>query len=195
MFDEKGDAMIKAQPIPTTAFENLVAAGAVTPKTLEVLRDRIAKHANPSPPSFFSADEFRCLVAVADVILAEIESGHAEAAAAFIDCRLCDQEGKGWRYDELPPETEMYRVGLARIDSYAKDRSGKLFAGHSRDERSLMVKELFEREGCEPALDLFWEEALVDVIESHYSHPAVQLRIRAYGMADVKPPISGVTEV
>ena len=119
----------------------------------------------------------------------EAESICAEVAA-MIDARLADGTGNGWRFNDMPPDGDCYRIGLKRIEELSLasyDTPFELLDGSLQD----CVLRGANHIGGVPSVRpsgfpaRFFEELLVEVVECAYSHPLMQEHIGYAGMADL----------
>src|SRR5829696_8825953 len=88
-------------------------------QTREVVRRRLEEI---PPLRFFNEHEARTLKAVAERIVPQPERGGAEKIpiVPWIDEKLYEDKRDGYRYEELPPQREAWRLGLAGIDEAAR---------------------------------------------------------------------------
>ncbi|RYG79446.1 hypothetical protein EON77_09110, partial [bacterium] len=94
----------------TPSLPDLLNSGLLTPPTKAAFEGRLTP---PAPGGFFTPEELARLTRVVEALRPDLPGYDAPAVAARIDDRLIRGEGKGWRYDELPPDGEAYRQGLA----------------------------------------------------------------------------------
>jgi hypothetical protein len=95
-------------------------------QTREVVRKRLEEI---PPIRFFSHEEAQTLAAVAERILPQPERGEIEKVliTPWIDEKLLEDKRDGYRYEEMPPQREAWRLGLAGINQTAQ----ALFDGKS----------------------------------------------------------------
>jgi Gluconate 2-dehydrogenase subunit 3 len=74
------------------------------------------------PIRFFNEHEARSLAAVAERIIPQHDRNESERVpiAPWIDEKLYEDERDGYRYEELPPQREAWRLGLKGIDEAAR---------------------------------------------------------------------------
>ncbi len=164
-------------------LESLLESDRVTEPTRHVLRARLLE---PDPQRmFFTTDEFALLEAVSSRLIPQLRGN----LAAQVDSRLAKGEGKGWRFDVLPPDDELYQLGLRGLEELAQTQRGSSFAELSALEMDeiLMSVQRGEVSGgiweTLPAAQ-FFAELLTELTELHYSHPLAQLEIGYIGFAD-----------
>lgn len=87
-------------------------------QTREVVRKRLEKI---PPIRFFTEHEARTLAAICDRIVPQPDRGEALKIpiVPWIDEKLYEDKRDGYRYEELPPQREAWRLGLAGIDETA----------------------------------------------------------------------------
>ena len=164
-------------------LQTLLESDGVTEPTRDALRARLLE---PAPQrAFFTETEFALLEVVSSRLIPQFHS----SLAAQVDARLFKGEGKGWRFDTLPPDGEMYRLGLRGLEALAQTQHGASFTELpvlEMDALLLMVQRGEVSSGVWDALPAarFFEELLTELTELHYSHPFAQLEIDYTGFAD-----------
>lgn len=95
-------------------------------QTREVVRRRLEEI---PPIRFFTDEETKLLEAVAERIVPQPDRGQAEKIpiVPWIDQKLHEDKRDGYRYEEMPPQREAWRLGLAGINQAAHG----LFDGQS----------------------------------------------------------------
>ncbi|WP_077924165.1 gluconate 2-dehydrogenase subunit 3 family protein [Spirosoma sp. 209] len=174
---------------PANTIRSLLQTDLVTAPTREALNGRL--NAPPRQPTFFSADEFALLQAVCDRLVPQEgrEPSQRIDIASGIDLRLSENKSNGWRYDDMPPDGEAYRLGLRGFDESAQAWFGQPFRNLSPEQQDevLAAVQALEAPGSTwdilPA-DHFFEELLAEAVENYYSHPLAQEEIGYVGMAD-----------
>ncbi len=164
----------------------LLKTDLVTDPTRDVLTERL--NAPARQPTFFSSDEFILLEAVCDRLVPQQAAERIDMAGP-IDKRLTEGAGDGWRYDDMPPDGEAYRLGLRGIVESAEAMFGSSFQNLSDEQRDKVLGGIQamnvpgETWKTLPA-DLFFEELIADAAGAYYSHPLAQAEIKYVGMAD-----------
>lgn len=164
-------------------LQRLLESDRVTPPTRDALRTRLLE---PDPHrAFFTEPEFALLEVVSARLIPQAHSN----LAAQVDARLAKGEGKGWRFDTLPPDGAMYQLGLRGLEELAQSRHGSRFAALSALEMDKLLLSVQRGEvsgGVWDALPAarFFTELLTELTELHYSHPLTQLEIGYTGFAD-----------
>jgi hypothetical protein len=95
-----------------------------------------------------------------------------------IDERLRTNSLNGFRYEDMPPDQEAYRIGLKAIDEMARARYELPFADLEVHRQELILKSLHDGKP-DPAHETwkrmpvhrFWALLMEDCITAYYSHP------------------------
>jgi hypothetical protein len=161
----------------------------VTEPTRKALQDRIWQGNRKKGNRFFSPYHFFLLSIVCDRLVEQDPEDRILNIAYFIDERLDNNTGDGWRYADMPPDDVMLLTGLEGISETALAMYGKLFIVLKKEEQ---IKVLVSVQKGNPMGNIwktfsamkFFEELLAEVTEIFFSHPSVQLQIGYVGMAD-----------
>ncbi len=158
------------------------------PKTRRVVLDRLH---NVPERGFFSPREYATLAAVCARLLPQ-EDRPADLRipiAPFIDRRLDQGSGNGYRYEDMPWDDTAYRRGLQGIDETSRAlRGGRDFVALAPDEQDVVLGAV---EDGEPPGETwrtlparrFFRQLLQDVIQVYYAHPAAWNEIGFQGPA------------
>ena len=146
-------------------------------QTREVVRRRLEE---VPPIRFFNDHEARTLAAVAERIIPQPDRSEAEKVpiVPWVDEKLYEDKRDGYRYEELPPQREAWRMGLAGIDETAR----ALFDGKAFVELELLSQDVvlthvargdapgavWERM---PAARFFKSVLSITVVKIYYAHP------------------------
>ena len=95
-----------------------------------------------------------------------------------VDYRLYTNQISGYRYETLPPDREVYRLGQQAIDAEAKYRYNGAFLVLPYLQQDLVLKAIHDGQP-EAAGEIwksmsvhrFWQHIMNDAIEAYYSHP------------------------
>jgi hypothetical protein len=147
----------------------------------EATRDVVTKRVASLPPiRFFSPDDAALLQAVIDRVLPQDDRtpGKRIPILEAIDERLDKNELSGFRYDNMPPDREAYRLGLQAIDAMARERFKMPFIELSSFPQEVILKSIHDGKpdpevatwGKLP-LNRFWSMVLEDCVTAYYSHP------------------------
>lgn len=146
--------------------------------TREVVLKRLRQHTTPL--RFFSPEEARVLQAVADRILPQDDRdmAHTIPIVPVIDDRLAANRIDGYRYDDMPPDPEAYRLGLRAIDEIAHAMFGQPFTALAPDQQERTLQTIHD--GQPPAgqdiwrrmnIQRYWMLLVQDCVEAYYAHP------------------------
>ena len=132
------------------------------------------------PIRFFTPDEEKTLRAVVDRVLPQEDRQHAYRidVLAGIDERLFENRLEGYRYADMPPDQEAYRLASRAFEQMARDQYGPSFDAldtvrqetllrsvHHAD--PLSAKELWSQMNIER----FWTMLVADCCSVYYAHP------------------------
>jgi hypothetical protein len=146
-------------------------------QTRRVVRRRLEEI---PPLRFFTEHEARTLAAVAERIVPQPERGETEKVpiVPWVDEKLYEDEGDGYRYEELPPQREAWRLGLAGVDEAAR----ALFGGRTFVELDPLSQDVVLRHvergdppGATwerlPAARFFGSVLSITLVKIYYAHP------------------------
>ncbi|MGC1338462.1 MAG: gluconate 2-dehydrogenase subunit 3 family protein [Candidatus Binataceae bacterium] len=146
-------------------------------KTREVVLDRVN---NVPEIRFFSPQEIRLLGAVCDRILPQDDrdDSHKIPIVPQIDRRLFENSHNGYRYEDMPPDREAFKLGLAAIEKIAQHlyRCGFIEIGPL--EQDEILRSLHDGNPSaahdiwiQMPVERFWMLLVSDCAEAYYSHP------------------------
>jgi len=164
----------------------LLQTDLVTDPTRNVLTERL--NAPARRPTFFSPNEFALLEAVCDRLVPQQATEHIDMAGQ-IDKRLTDGGSDGWRYDDMPPDGEAYRLGLRGIAQSAEAMFGDAFQNLSDEQQDKVLGDIQAMDAPgetwkQLPANRFFEELMAETADAYYSHPLAQAEINYVGMAD-----------
>ena len=147
----------------------------------EATRKVILKRVEKTPPiRFFSAAEAALLEAVCARLLPQDDRDEAHRVPLIngIDERLFEGRTDGYRYEQMPPDGEAYKLGLKGIEAVAQHLCGRAFTELGPLDQDRTLKTLHDGEppagqevwGRMP-VHRFWMLMLQDVVEQYYAHP------------------------
>lgn len=167
----------RAQPGYYPGFSTLAQQAFWDDATRRVVLDRVA---NIPPFRFFSPEEARLLEALCSRLLPQDDRDAARRIplAPRIDERLHAGRIDGYRYDDMLPDGEAYRLGLRGVQEIAETLTGKRFEQLGLLDQDRALKTLHD-DAPPAASDVwrrvparrFWMLLMQDVIEAYYSHP------------------------
>jgi gluconate 2-dehydrogenase gamma chain len=166
---------------------SLLASGAVTQPTRQALLGRLNE--SEILPRFFQPYSFTLLETVCDRLVDQDSINRVSTIAIRIDERLAQNIGDGWRYDTMPPDGEMYLLGLTGIDETTALLHQKLFLEVGKDLQLDILHQVQQGRSVGSvwknlSAARFFEELLAEAVEIYYSDPVIQLEIGYRGMAD-----------
>lgn len=177
---------------PVQTIRELLESDFVTEPTRRVLSERF-DFDQTRAPQFFDRQEFDTLKAICDA-LAPSKIVPCDFVAGEIDKRLFENKGNGWRYDEMPPDGDAYRIALPIFDRLARRYFADDFAAVTNEQRIEIVRKM--RDGDDDKISgevptrfstaRFFEEIFAEFVELFYSHPLVLEEIGYIGFADAK---------
>ena len=172
---------------PSKNIRELLDSDFVTEATRRVLNERLDFDRNYAA-QFFNSKEFDTLKAICDA-LAPSRVVPCDFVAGEIDKRLFENKGNGWRYDELPPDADTYRIALPIVDCATQHLFANDFARITNEQRIEIVQKLRDGEMTVSAppnfsITRFFEELFAEFVELFYSHPLVLGEIGYIGFAD-----------
>lgn len=168
---------------------NLLAKSA-GPDWDEPTRAVVEARVSEIPPiRFLTAAEAATLDAAASRIVGPSarHGGEPIPIVPWIDAKLFDDLRDGYRYEDLPPLRDAWRLGLAGIDESARILHARAFAdlgGEAMDEVLRRVQagdppgQAWTRL---PARRFFRDVLCLTVVQIYYSHPAAWSEIRYSG--------------
>lgn len=147
--------------------------------TRKVVLDRVQRI---PPVRFFTPEEACFMQAVCARLMPQDDrdEAHQIPIVQRIDERLYEGRGDGYRYEDMPPDTEVYHLGLRAIDAVAHCLYGHSFvelSGHAQDHVLQTIHD--EQPPAAAGMEIwqqmsiihFWGMLLSDVIEAYYAHP------------------------
>lgn len=170
-------------------MQALLESDLVTEATRQILIDRL--NAPARQPTFFSSDEFMLLRAVCDRLIPQTDrsaTGLIDIAGS-IDQRLSENRSNGWRYDDMPPDPDAYRLGLRGVNETAIALFDQAFGQLAGEQQDAVLTAIQDRQApgatwkTLPA-NRFFDELLAEAVEIYFSHPLAQHNIHYVGMTD-----------
>ena len=158
---------------PVGGVRALLTTDYVTAATRNALTERLEQP--ETAPQFFNQIQFATLRAL--VARLYDAPGDPYQVASAIDKRLAAGDGDGWRYDELPPDGQVFRQALDGLAATAQ-KQGEQFS-----ELTVAAQDQFIT-ALKTERPRFFEELLAECTEIAYSHPLMQEEIGYTGMAD-----------
>ena len=150
-------------------------------KTKRLVIDRVK---NIPPYRFFTAEESGLLEAICNCALPQEDRPQAERVpiAAWIDESVYVGEGLGYRYENMPEDRQVYRMGLQGFDQTARLLFGVAFIDLDGARQNNVMRQVAA--GSPPGdiwerlpAGLFFQRLMTDVITNYYAHPAAWAEI------------------
>lgn len=146
----------------------------------EATRDVVLGRIHNVPSIRFFRQDLDLASAVFDRILPQDDRDpdHRIPIINFVDQRLSEGIGDGYRYADVPPDQECYRLGFQGLDVIAQHLHGRNFVdlgARAQDEILLSLRDERPAAGTDvwqrlPALR-FFEMLVTDAVDAYYSHP------------------------
>jgi hypothetical protein len=146
-------------------------------QTREVVRRRLEE---VPPLRFFTEHEARTLAAVTERIIPQPDRSDHEKVPIlpWIDEKLYEDRRDGYRYEELPPQREAWRLGLAGIDETAQALfNGKQFVELDPLSQDVVLTHVSRGDAPGaawkemPAARFFKSVLCVTIAKTYYAHP------------------------
>ncbi len=166
-----------SQPGYYPGFSTLAQQKFWDAKTREVVLDRVI---NVPEIRFFSRQEARLLKAVCDRILPQDDrdEAHRIPIVPQIDKRLYENSHDGYRYEDMPPDRDAFRLGLRAIEEIALNEYRLGFLDIGPREQEVILRSLHDGKpsaGHEiwkrMPVHRFWMLLVSDCADAYYSHP------------------------
>jgi hypothetical protein len=149
-----------------------------TPSWNEVTRRVIDRRlAMSREPSFFNADEWQTLAAIAGRIVPQAAGRPPVPLAAMVDDKMAQDRTDGYRNARLPKMQEAWRRGLQALDADACLRYGARFhclntAAQDALLNAMQGGELIGLAWQGMSCQLFFQERVLhDIVGAYYAHP------------------------
>lgn len=176
--EETGNGLVaRAQPGYYPGFSTLEQQDNWDEATRNAIMKRVA---SPSPIRFFAPDETALLQAIIDRLLPQDDRIPEKRIPILpvIDERLYKNALNGFRYADMPPDQDAYRLGLRAIDAMAQERFQMPFLKLSTYPQELILKSLHDGMP-DPEIAIwkqipvrrFWTLLLEDCVTAYYAHP------------------------
>jgi Gluconate 2-dehydrogenase subunit 3 len=167
----------RAQPGYYPEFNTLSQQAFWDEATRKVVLDRVQ---HVPPIRFFNPDEARVMAALCDRLLPQDDrdAAHKIPIVNIIDDRLFTGRIDGYRFEDMPPDGEAFRLGLQGIEAVARHLHNRSFADLGPREQDQILWALHDENP--PAgeefwkrvpLDRFWVLLMGDVADAYYAHP------------------------
>ncbi|HUX88404.1 MAG TPA: gluconate 2-dehydrogenase subunit 3 family protein [Chloroflexota bacterium] len=144
--------------------------------TRRVVLDRVYQ---VPPIRFFDQHELETLQALADRILPQTDRSESERIpiAPWIDHRCYHHIIDGWRFDNMPPDHDAWRLGLHGIDEVSSRRYDRQFVALGPVEQDKVVRTIADGQPPGdtwqrlPARRFWVYIVLRQIVSVYYAHP------------------------
>jgi hypothetical protein len=162
-----------------------------TPSWNDQTRAVVAKRLHEIPPRrFFSETEWELAQAICDRLIPQPDRPDDPVPIVpFIDEKLHENQGNGYRYQEMPPMREAWRIGLRAIDAEAHARWQRGFLELPGNQKDAVLRSVQHGDTLTdvwqgmPAKRFFTSALLHEVVSVYYAHPAAWSEIGFGGPA------------
>jgi len=147
----------------------------------DATRQVVTKRVNEVPPScFFEPEQAELMSAIIDRIMPQDDRAEERTIPILeiIDQRLYKNALNGFRYEDMPPDQEAYRMGLQAIEEMSQQRFHLKFIDLEVHRQELILKSIHD--GKPQPLHLIWEKMPIhrfwslimdDCVTAYYAHP------------------------
>lgn len=167
----------RLQPGYYPGFSTLDQKGYWDEATRHVVLHRVM---NVPPIRFFSQGEAKLMQAICDHIIPQDDRDESRRIPIVpeIDKRLHEHRIPGYRFDDMPPDEDAYRLALEAIDLMAIETHHRGFLELDMRQQDLLLKSLHDAKpsGAKEIwkhlpVHRFWQLLVQDCIEAYYAHP------------------------
>jgi len=172
-----GGLVVREQPGYYPGYSTLGQQNSWDDATRGVITERVA---TVPPIRFFSPEEATLLQAAINRLLPQDDRVPERRIPILevIDERLYKNELIGFRFEDMPPDRDAYRLGLRAIDEMARERFKMPFVSLSTYPQELILKSLHDKKPDpqnriwkKMPVSRFWTLILEDCVGAYYSHP------------------------
>lgn len=145
--------------------------------TRKVVTERVDK---TTVIRFFSQTEAAIMGAVVDRLLPQDDRAEERTIPVLpvIDARLYENSLNGFRYEDMPPDQEAYRLGIGAIEEMARARFDQSFIDLTVHRQELILKSIHDGKPDpenvawqKMPVHRFWALLMEDCVTAYYSHP------------------------
>lgn len=147
----------------------------------EATRTVVLKRVEQVPPiRFFTPDEALFMKAVCDRLLPQDDrdEAHKIPIVHYIDERLYEKRGDGYRFEDMPSDDEAHRLGLQAIDAIAQHLYNTPFIQLNPLAQDTVLKTIHDADppaGQEiwqkMSVHRFWALIMQNTVQAYYAHP------------------------
>ncbi len=181
---------MKNDHYPSGSARELLKTDLVKPLTLTVLKDRLQRDKTIAPV-FFDIKTFDILSSVCMRLIPQKDRPKKIDLPGLLDEQLSVGTGKGWRFNQLPPDKILYIRGLNGINETCILMYNKVFDLLAEEERDAVLSDVQSGKAKgktweQMPASLFFQELLTLLTELYYSHPLAKEEIGEVAFADRK---------
>lgn len=147
----------------------------------EATRTVVTERVEKIPPiRFFSQEEAALLAAVIDRVMPQDDRAEERTIPilSVLDERLYKNSLNGFRYEDMPPDQEAYKLAVTAIEEMAWARFRQSFTDLTVHRQELILKSLHDGKP-DPDHSIwrrmpvhrFWAMLMEDCVTAYYSHP------------------------
>jgi hypothetical protein len=145
--------------------------------TRKVVEERVSKQ---KPIRFFTPEEARTMLAVVDRLLPQDDRTDERRIPLLpsIDERLYENRIEGYRFEDMPPDREAYRIAAHAFEEMARTLHGRAFHELEGREREEILKSVHQAKPQaaqelwkQMNIERFWTMLVSDVVAVYYAHP------------------------
>lgn len=149
-------------------YDVLASAEHWDPVTRRTVLERVA---NVPPIRFFSPPEVRTLSAFCDIALGQ-DSEPRIPVLAMVDQRLYERQLDGYRFADMPPDPETWRLVAANLDASARESGAEDFAAAGSELQHRIVERFAKGElDWQLPVARAWTVVMRMAVSAFYSHP------------------------
>lgn len=145
-------------------------------QTRAVVRKRLNEIPNRR---FLTETEWEILISICNRLIPQPDRANRSVPIVpFIDEKLFENRGDGYRYDGMPPMREAWRRGIRAIDGEARARWGAGFRELPQNQQDAVLRAIQHGDIRSPAWQslpprrFFASVVLREVVSVYYAHPA-----------------------
>ncbi len=162
-----------------------------TPSWNDQTRAVVRKRLEQVPPRrFFTEDEWEMLHAICGRLIPQPDRPTDPVPIVpFIDERLHENQGNGYRYETMPPQRDAWRIGIRGIDEEARARWRCGFIELPDNLKDAVLRSVQHGDTLSdawrgmPAKEFFRSVLLHEAVGVYYAHPAAWSEIGFGGPA------------
>ncbi len=180
---------MKNDHYPSGSVRELLKTDLVKPLTHTVLKDRLERNKTIAPV-FFDTKTFDILSSVCMRLIPQEDRSEKIDLPGLLDEQLSVGTGKGWRFNQLPPDKILYIRGLNGINETCELMYNKTFDLLAEEEQDAVLSGIQSGKPkskiWEQMPGLFFQELLTSLTELYYSYPLAKEEIGEVAFADGK---------